>query len=99
MQLVGLGTASVSVEVVAGFAVLFATAVDEFAASFAQSFHRKGRAGAIAQQTLQPCAVCRFDAHTSVHREAAMFVAQHLFGLKTLQSQPQRLRPHLQRLL
>ena len=30
MQLVGLGTASVSVEVVAGFAVLFATAVDEF---------------------------------------------------------------------
>jgi hypothetical protein len=27
----------------------------------------------------------RFDAHTGVHREATVLVAQHLFGITTLQ--------------
>ena len=43
------------------------------------------RNSAIAQQPLQRSAVVGFDADTGVHRETAVFVAQHLFCLEVLQ--------------
>jgi len=43
------------------------------------------RASAVTQQPLQGSAVVCFNEQTSVNREAAVPVAQHLFGLKTLQ--------------
>ncbi len=46
------------------------------------------RNSAIAQQPLQRCAVVGFDADTGVHREAAVFVAQHVFGVTVLQQAP-----------
>jgi hypothetical protein len=39
------------------------------AALFAQTFHGKGWAGAVAQQALQGCAVVRFDAHPGIDRK------------------------------
>ena len=88
VQLVCLGTASVSVEVAAGFAVLLAAAVDQLAAGLAQALHGKGWTGAIAQQTLQRSAVVGFDADTGIDREAAVFVALHVFGVTALQQAP-----------
>ena len=46
------------------------------------------RNSAIAQQPLQRSAVVGFDADTGVHREAAVFVAQHVFGVTVLQQAP-----------
>ena len=37
---------------------------------FTQPLQRKGRPGAVTQQTLQALAVIRFDAHAGIHREA-----------------------------
>ena len=68
--------------------MLLGAAVHQVLTCFAQPLHGKRRPGAVAQQSLQTCAVMRFDAHAGVHREAAMFVAQHLFGLKALQQAP-----------
>ena len=43
------------------------------------------RNSAIAQQPLQRSAVVGFDAHPRIHREAAVFVAQHVFDFAALQ--------------
>jgi hypothetical protein len=83
-QLIGLGTA-----LVAGrLAALFGTAVHQFACLFAQPLHGKRWSCAIAQQPLQRSAVVGFDADTSVHREAAVLVGQHVFGVTVLQQAP-----------
>ena len=79
-DLVHLGAALVGTR----FAVLFGAAVDQLAARFAQPLHRKRRARAVPQQALQARAVVRRYANAGVHREAAVAVGQHLFGLKTL---------------
>ena len=72
----------------AGLAVLLGAAVDQLAARFAQPLHRKRRARAVPQQPLQARAVVRCYANAGVHRETAVLVGQHLFGLETLQQAP-----------
>lgn len=86
-DLIGLYAALV-VRQAAGLAVLLGAAVDQLAARFAQPLHGKRRAGAVAQQPLQPGAVVRRYAHAGVHRKPAVLVAQHLLGLETLQQAP-----------
>jgi hypothetical protein len=68
--------------------MLFCAAVHQGSALFTKTIHGKGRAGAIAQQPLQCGPVVCFDEHTGIHREAAVLVAQHLFGVTTLQQAP-----------
>jgi hypothetical protein len=65
--------------------VLFGAVVDKLATGLAQPLHGKRWAGAVAQQLLQGGAIMRMDADAGVHREAAVCVRQHLFGLKALQ--------------
>ena len=67
--------------VTGGLAALFGSAVHQFASLFAQAFHGKGWTGAVAQQPLQRSAVVGFDADPRVHREAAVLVGQHVFGV------------------
>lgn len=56
-----------------------------------QPFLRKGRAGALAQQALQPLAVVGFDAHAGVEGEAAAVLAQaHMASPSALSSKPRR---------
>ena len=81
VQLINLGTALVA----GGFAALLAAAVHQFASLFAQPVHRKGWAGAIAQEPLKAWTVVGFNAHPGIHRETAVFVPQHLFCLEVLQ--------------
>jgi hypothetical protein len=83
-QLICLGTALVA----GGLAALLGTAVHQRSALFAQTFHGKGWAGAVAQQAFQGCAVVRFDAHPGIDRKAAMLVGQHVFGVTALQQAP-----------
>lgn len=68
--------------------MLFGAAVHQIASLFAQVLHGKGRASAVAQQALQCCAVIRCNAHASVHRKPTVLVAEHLFGITTLQQPP-----------
>jgi hypothetical protein len=68
--------------------VLLCAAVDQGSSLFAQAVHGKGWTGAVAQQPLQGCAVVRLNADTGIHREATVLVAQHLFGVTTLQQAP-----------
>ena len=78
----------VSALITARLAVLLGAAVHQVLTYFAQALHRKRRTRAVAQQPLQASAVVRFDAHAGVHREAAVPVGQHVFGLKALQQAP-----------
>jgi hypothetical protein len=49
---------------------------------FTQAFQREGRPGAIAQETLQPVAVVRFNAHAGIDREAPTVIpASHRLGV------------------
>ena len=59
----------------ARLAMLFAAAVHQLGALFAQSLHGKGWAGAVAQQPLQRGAVVGLDADSRVDREAAERIA------------------------
>ena len=68
--------------------MLFGAPVHQLSTFFAKAFTSKGWAGAVAQQPLQGGAVVRLNTHTRVHREAAVLVAQHLFGVTTLQQAP-----------
>ncbi len=63
--------------------MLFGAAVHQGSALFAKAGTSKGRAGAVTQQALQRGAVVRLNAHTGIHREAAVLVSQHLFGVTT----------------
>jgi hypothetical protein len=83
-QLIDLGATLVT----GRLAVLFGAAVHQGSAVFAQSVHGKGWAGAVPQQPLQRGTVVRLNEHTGVHREAAVLVGQHLFGITTLQKTP-----------
>ncbi len=85
-----LGTASVSVEVAAGVrcAACRSGRSTRCCRPCAGALHGKGWTGAIAQPTLQRSAVVGFDADTGVDREAAVFVALHVFGVTALQQAP-----------
>ena len=76
--------------VTAWLAVLLGAAVDQLTAHLAQPIQRKRGPCAVTQQTLQPGSVLCGNAHAGVHREAAVFVAQHLLGLETLE----QIAPH-----
>jgi hypothetical protein len=81
MQFVHPGTAFVT----AWLTLLFGAAVDQLSALFVKTIHGKAWSGAIAQEPIQGCAVVLLNAHTSIHREAAVLVGQHVFGITTLQ--------------
>ena len=68
--------------------MLFGAAVDQIVTLFAKALHGKGWAGAVPQQPLQASAVVCLDAHTGIHREAAVLVGQHVFGVTALQQAP-----------
>lgn len=69
----------------AASAVLFGAAVHQDSARFANTCTSKGWARAVAQQPLQRSAVLRCGADPCVHRQAAVLVGQHVFGITTLQ--------------
>ncbi len=67
-------------------AVAFAAAVDQSSAALLEPVHGKWGPGAIAQQTLQPCAVCCLNAHPGIDREAtAVSIGGHVFGVMRIQ--------------
>ena len=68
--------------------MLFCAAVHQGGALFAKAVHGKGWAGAVPQQPLQCGAVVCFDEHTGIDRKPAVLVAQHLFGIDTLDQTP-----------
>ena len=56
----------------------FVDAVYQRAALFGQAIRGKGRAGAVAPQTLQACPVLCLNAHAGIDREATVLVGQRL---------------------
>jgi len=66
----------------------FGAVVYQVSAALAQSIHGKGWARATTQQALQPSTVGGGDAHTGIHREAAVLVSQLLSGVKALDQAP-----------
>ena len=66
--------------------VAFAAAVDQIGAALLEPIHGEGRTCAVAQQSLQPCAVRCLDTHPGIDRETAAVAAGrctggHVFGV------------------